>query len=283
MKVTTLALLLSALSLGGVGILALKVDDLSEQLRLARSDRVSAVTAGIEESPRYVISQASEAPAALGSSRDEDGLAGTSTSSSAPRATIEERVAELERENERLKKQPRVTPSLSTPFAISSRRFARNVDDLATQLKLTDTQKDRVADAVRRAKQRIDDIRRIPGEDGKSPKQAEEDDQRKVVELMKDPQKNIGQVVQLGVTRQARLNQTIPGRNQTYSEAIQTVQKETRDEIRQGLSAEQQKAFDSTETSALMGGQSAGGMVMTTSIIAKDSESGSSDADEQGE
>ena len=137
MKTTTLAVLLSVLSLGGVAMLYVKVDDLGEQMKMSRPSRDSSErTRAGEAQPEYVIRK-DDASVRQGENKDP------AVAEIKPKS-VEQRLTQLER---RYKERGTRTWS---PSAFRSPRFARNVSDLGKQLKLTATQKDRIENAVSR-------------------------------------------------------------------------------------------------------------------------------------
>jgi hypothetical protein len=192
-KTTTLAVLLSVLSLGGVAMLYVKVDDLGEQLKMSRSTRdTSNRTAAGEQQSEYVIRK-DAAAARQGESKDP-------ASAAIQPKTVEQRLARLEqREIERNKSRTWSAPSFRAP------RFARNVSDLGKQLKLTATQKDRIENAVSRGKARIEEILSIPGTDGKTIKQIREQNRQKIQEAIRNPEKNAGALVTLAMSGHRRM------------------------------------------------------------------------------
>lgn len=169
--------------------------------------------------------------------------AGTATEPNREPSSLEERIAKLEREQKTLRAghgMPRV-----------SDRFAGNMDDLATQLSLTSTQRTRIEDAVARGRQRIEDILKIPDETGKSPFERRAEARKKMEEAMKNPEP--GGVLAFATDLMSSRSRKIPGRNETYAEAINRVRKETRDEISSALDATQRETFEQTNIDGLMG------------------------------
>ena len=145
----------------------------------------------------------------------------------APKGSLEERIARLERDA-----KTRESGSIRLPGGGSFQmpKFARNVDQLGQQLKLTETQKVRIKDAIDRGKQRIEEIMKVPGADGKSPYEKRQESTRKLIEAIKKRKEEGGRMTYFPTFGNYR-NETIPGRNSTYGEEIDRVKKETRDEV----------------------------------------------------
>jgi len=272
-KITTLSTLLSVLSLAAVAVLFVKVDELSDELRLARSSRADVSRTTPEDEQDRSYRDTSYRTASRGDFRDGDAKTGalpagaSDGEEAADPHTVEDRLARLEREAKRSREMP--TRMFRAP------KFARNVDDLSDRLNLSRSQRDRVEEAVRRGKERIDAIMSIPGVDGKSPKQAREERMEKLREAMKDPEKNAGGIFSFAIGGRKRMNEKIPGSNETYSDQIKRIKKETREEVGANLSPEQQKEFKDTNIDPMLGG--GGGTAMsfvTTSTMGDSGEDG---------
>ncbi len=158
--------------------------------------------------------------------------------------TLEERIERLERD------QQAVRAGHGMPLRFSD-RFARNTDDLAKQLSLTSTQRTRIEDAIGRARQRIEDVLKIPDETGKSPFDRRAEARKKLEEAMKNPQAS--GVLAFATDLMSHRNRKIPGRNDTYGEEIDRIRKETREEIATALDPKQQETFQQTNVDALLG------------------------------
>jgi len=255
-KTNTLAVILSVLSLGGVVALYVKVDDLSGQIRRARSDRDAGDRKTADAGPpEYVIGKSagrSDEPGALSA---HDGMPSHASPGDrpAPAGTLEERLARLEQREEERALRGDADPGNGVVYRMP--KFVRDVDDLAAQLKLSSTQKDRVQEAIRRGKARIDEILSIPGTDGKTIKEVRAERQRKLLAAMTNPEKNAGQMVALTLSGHSRLEERIPGRNETYRQELDRIKGETRNEIKGSLDADQGKKFDDLEVDHLLGGE----------------------------
>jgi len=258
-KTTTLAVLLSVLSLGGVGMLYVKVDDLGEQLKMSRSSRDSSErTRTGEAQPEYVIR--------TGDNAARQGESEEPAAAAIEPKTFEQRLARLEqKQSERSKSRGWSSPSFRAP------RFARNVNDLGKQLKLTATQKDRIENAISRGKARIEEILSIPGEDGKTIKEIREQNRKKIQEAISNPEKNAGALVTLAMSGHRRMGEKIPGRNETYRQEVDRIKKETREEINGSLDADQQEQFKDTRIDPMLG-DGGSHMAFSTSISMGDSD-----------
>jgi len=240
MKSASLGTLLSVISLVGVGILYVKVDDLG--------DRVRPLTKG--RADRHLVSDVRDdpierdAPARL-IAEDRRRPAGESKATATTRKSSDkERIAKLEKELANLKQRPRM-PSFKMP------RFARSVGGLAKMLKLDKTQETRIQDAVDRAKQRIEDVMKIPDETGVSPYERRTEAREKMKDAMKTGK--WGDVAKLAMESRSARAKTIPGRNTTYSAEVDRIKKEARDEIKSNLTQDQAKEFEDTRIDPLLG------------------------------
>ena len=265
MKTTALSTLLSVISLLAVGVLYVKVDDMSDELRLARSGRANVernatTDSGSSDRDSYYASSRPNRPAPQAKVRSESGTDGGEDVETERPATVEERLARLERKEKRERRSPM--------RMWGGRRYVRNLDDLSDQLKLNRTQRDRVDQAIQRGKERIDSVMSIPGADGKSPKQAREERMKKLLSARKDLSKNPGQILNLAMGGASRMSETVPGSNETYGDQVKRIKAETREEIDSNLSPEQQKDFKDTNIDGMMGAPGGGGMsfVMTTHV-----------------
>jgi len=271
-KTSAISTVLSIVSLAAVGVLYAKVDDLGEQLRLQRSGRAASDRRGAETDP-YARSDSDVASRSVVSSGN-DGLA--STAPTVRTGTVEDRLARLERSDHerdtREKSQPRFSP-MRMP------RFARNVDDLAKTLKLTQSQTDRMQESFDRAKRRVDEIMSIPGADGKSPKEAREERMRKLTEARNSPDRKPGDFIAFAMRGHARMQEKIPGRNETYADEIKRVKKEAREEIASDLSPEQKEEFEQSHVDHLMGGGGGATQISFVSTATTDGDSGGSVVD----
>jgi len=257
MNSATVGTLLGVVSLAGVGLLYVKVDGLAERLEKSRAVRPPTSTAEAPPTPwetetrRRSDRGPGTASAAPGTADPELETAATDAEEDAdasrPR-TVEERLARLERENERLRAERRTgLPSPSFRFG----SMARNLDDLTKQLELTPTQRTRVESAIESGKRQIEDILKIPDAEGRSPWERREESRRKLKEAVKKGES--APLVSLAMEGLRYRGQTIPGRSTTYGQEIDRVKKETREEIASGLSVEQGKKFEDTRIDPMLG------------------------------
>ena len=248
--VSVVSTAMAALALGAAGLLYLKVerleDALGKQRAAPREPVPGAETArGSESAPRAAPS-ASWEPDTAREDAPADGSAGASgAGSDAEPASVDERLSRLERE------QKKLVAERSVPWRGFSQRFARNVDDLATQLSLTTTQRTRIEEAVERGRQRIEDVLKIPDDTGKSPFERRAEARKKLEEAMKNPQP--GGVLAFAADLMTYSDKKIPGRNDTYNGEVKRIRKETREEMATALDAKQREAFDETNVDGLLG------------------------------
>jgi len=289
-RLTHVSVALSALAFLGSVTLYLKVEELERSLSNPRASpregvraatdigRETAEVASLDRSRRGIDAVAS--PGTAAAAEEGDGHEGRP-------ASIEERLARLEREQKTMKAGQQIVPW-------RSQAFARNVDDLAQQLSLTLTQKTRIEDIVGRARQRIDDVLKIPDETGKSPFERRAEAKKKIEEAMKSP--NPGGVLAFATDLISSREKKIPGRNDTYGDEINRIRKETREEISSVLDTKQRETLADTNLDGLTGeagqvsfayavGDSADGgdgmiVEMGTSIVAED-HSGATEGEEE--
>jgi len=263
--VAVISAVLAAVAVGGVVMLYFRTEDLSDQLRSLSRDGSPEARLTVESSEPRSLLAAEGLPSA--SAQGTRPLPGPQTRPApAPAAaTLEERIERLEADRDRLAREVERTRDQAGPAVWRGpRSFARNVDDLSTRLNLTPTQRARIQDAVDRGKQRIDEILRIPDETGKSPYERREEQRKKLQEALKDPGKAAGGVLALAGDLVSYRESRIPGRNETYGQEIERVQKETRDEISQSLDASQKEAFADTNIDAMLGGGGSMALAITS-------------------
>ena len=245
MNATAVATVLSLASLVGVAVVLFQVDDLSDKVQsLSRSpggDVVPVEAPGNARVPdRFARAEFDDDTAA------PDVEVPEGTPAAAPTGTLENRLARLERAE---KKRARGDRSVSRWRPPS---YASNVNDLATKLKLTPAQKDRVKSVVDRAKQQIEDVMKIPDADGKSPHERRTEQRKKMMEAIKN--KDTSGVFSFAHDAFSYRKKAIPGQNSTYGQAIDRIKKEARDEIGSTLSNEQKETFDDMKIDPMLGG-----------------------------
>lgn len=235
---------MAAVALGAATVLYLRVEELERDLGSPRA--ASREGAKVREMPMgegsMVLEQRAERERGLGA--DDAPADALGAGGDGRRASFEERIAQLERDQKTLRTERGV------PFRFSE-KFARNTDDLAKQLSLTSTQRTRIEDVIGRARQRIEDVLKIPDETGKSPFERGAEGRKKLEEAMKNPQP--GGVLAFATDVISSRDRKIPGRNETYGDEIDRIRKETREEIATALDAKQQEAFQQTNVDGLLG------------------------------
>jgi len=264
-KSSALGTILGLVALASVGVLYLRIENLSEQLRPLTEGRASIA----RPSARRDWSDLDLPPTSRPGVRPKATMPGDSTIIAAP-AAVDDRVASLERQIKELKAERKARPGAMR--ALQFPRFARNVDDLGRVLALSPAQRDRVAQAVERGKRRIEDVMRIPDAEGRSPKERQEERREKIRDAVKSG-KTDG-LVNLAMGSMAYRDKEIPGQGRTYGEEIERIKHETRDEIGGELDSKQKEAFEDTRIDALVGGGGGASIMMTTSWAEADGESG---------
>jgi hypothetical protein len=232
-----------------VGVVYVKVENLSDQ--------VMPLTQGRAEPRRVIIADEERVAEAEPYARARETVARAPAPESVeaePVRTIEERIERLERAETKRRTEPG-DARVSAPSFFRSTPFVRNVKDLSDRLKLTRAQRDRVQAAVDHGKRRIEEIMKIPDEEGKSPYERREERQKKIEEALKSG-KTDG-IVTLAMSGMSHRNKKIPGQNATYGEEIDRVKKETREEMAQTLSQEQQEEFKDIRVDPMLGGSGA--------------------------
>jgi len=263
--VAVISAVLAAVAVGGVVMLYFRTEDLSDQLRSLSRDGSPEARLTVESSePRGLLATEGSRRAASQASMPVPAAQAGAAPAPSP-GTLEERIERLEADRDRLAREVERTRDLPGARAWKGpRAFARNVDDLSSRLNLTPTQRARIQDAVDRGKQRIDEILRIPDESGKSPYERREEQRKKLKEALKDPGKAAGGVLALAGDFMSYRESKIPGRNETYGQEIERVQKETRDEISQSLDASQKEAFADTNIDSMLGGGGSMALAITS-------------------
>jgi hypothetical protein len=241
---------LGAAALAGVVVVYLKVDQLAAEVRpwiqgRARTERSPVLADWPAEDRR-------RPPAEHGSAAVGAPLADAPPASGAPAAEVgdassldglAERVARLEAGGGKRAERPLAHWPMP--------RFASTVKDLAKDLGLSAAQEARVEEVVRRGKQRIEDVLRIPDESGQSPWDRREERRRKLAEAVGKGDK--GALLAIGLEPLRERETRIPGREQTYGEEIERIREETRAEIESHLDAGQKETFGDTRIDPLLG------------------------------
>lgn len=249
MKSGALSIILSALALGGVGVVYLKVEDLSDRLSSVRTRTRASGGGGRVASERdesaYGIEPAKAAPGTNG---------GPMTAADGKRSEGTARERALEARLDKLEKdlKERSKSKWNAPLRLSGKQWARSPKHLASLLKLNKTQEAQVENAIENGKRRIEEILKIPDESGTSPYERRKELNKRIQEAAKTGK--WGEITKVAMEHSNFREQKIPGRNTTYGDEIKRVQKETRDEISNSLTAEQQKTFQNTNTDHMLGG-----------------------------
>lgn len=251
MRLGHVSVVLAAFSLGAAVVLYVKVERLERGLGSARASpkegiRETEIADAREVGPRArVRGEDSEASGESGTPVHASGGGSRAGADTRP-VSLEQRIARLERDQQVLRAER------GAPFRISE-RFARNTEDLAKQLSLTSTQRTRIEDVIGRARQRIEDVLKIPDETGKSPFERRAEARKNIEEAMKNPRPGVPGMLAIATDMISYRDQKIPGRNDTYGDEIDRIRKETREEISTALDAKQQEAFQQTNVDGLLG------------------------------
>ena len=270
MKLSAIALLVSTVSLACGVYVVVEITRIRDEIGRTRQPRERVVVAA-EPSGLSPARRPATDPSTL---EDRAAPARAQPSPAAePRATLEDRVARLEKGQEQIRETTRHGPAM--PFRGPA--FARSVEDLARNLELTPTQKARVEQAVEHGKRQIEEIMKIPDETGKSPFERRQERRKKMMEAVKN--KDTGSLIAFSSDFFSHRNKQIPGRNATYGEEIDRVKKETRDEVASSLSVEQKKTFDDTNIDPLLGG----GGAMAVSVFQSTTDDGDGERTVVGE
>lgn len=246
MRLGHVSTVLAALALGLAVVLYVKVDRLESALGNARAAPKEGIRHAETRTAEWdggvrVREEASEPSADRGAAVHASGRG-----SANPRPeSLEERITRLEHGQQALRTERGI------PFR--SQRFARNTEDLAKQLSLTSTQRTRIDDVIGRARQRIEDVLKIPDETGKSPFERRAEARKNIEEAMKNPRPGVPGMLSIATDMISYRDQKIPGRNDTYGDEIDRIRKETREEISTALDAKQQEAFQETNVDGLLG------------------------------
>ena len=153
---------------------------------------------------------------------------------------LEKRIADLERELEE-------SPSPDTTPATGPTELAT----FAEQLQLTDPQKRQVEATVTRGKQRVEDLLRIPDEEGVRPVDRRRDHRAKLRAAAE--RGDLQAVLRLFAEAKRSSNRKIPGLSTTYGEEMERIRKETREEIAAELSTSQRERLSQASISRILG------------------------------
>ncbi len=138
------------------------------------------------------------------------------------------------------------------------RAFYATTEDAAKDLDLDPAQKADLDRIVADAHRELDDLRKIPDEDGKTYEQL----QKEMMEGMRDGavRFDLGKVL-------AWNGKTIPGRNETFGAAERRARENAKARIRETLRPEQQGKLDKATIDPMLGRGGGPGMVMSFSTV----------------
>jgi hypothetical protein len=204
--------------------------------------------------------------------------AGASLSRSGPatgsEADLERRLAKLEDETKRIHASlapegvplPAVGDEPPAPdhgITFSGPTYLSNPDEAAKHLDLTPSQKVDLERIAADAKRRIEDLKKIPDEEGKTWEDAEK--------ASVEADGGTGLRVLFGDSGKVRAfrEKTIPGRGESFGAAERKIVDDAKSQIRSRLDANQQAKWDKAKTDGLVGGSSgdAGFAVMFSSDV----------------
>ncbi|MGQ0613839.1 MAG: hypothetical protein ACT4PV_08890 [Planctomycetaceae bacterium] len=253
MKSAYASMILAAFALGGVGLLLVKLDRLSERVETLTHRRSEAARSDTDAERPWpeVPPPAHRAPDRSGAPQDG---ARSPDHGGAEARPAEERLADVERwiaEREQAEESGHAA-ELHRGHVGTRNRWYHSVDQLASDLKLTQTQKDRVKDAVERGKQRIEEVLKIPDESGKSPYDRRREAQERIKQQLTE--KGPGEMAALVLTDfLGHENKPIPGRSATYGAEVERVKRETREEIAASLDPKQREQLEGASLDPLLG------------------------------
>jgi hypothetical protein len=143
--------------------------------------------------------------------------------------------------------------------------FLGSVDDAAKQLDLTPAQKADLERIAADANRRIEELKKIPDEEGKTWADAE-------TTSLEVPGGQGALRVMFGSNDKVRAfrEKTIPGRNESFGAAERKIVADAKSQVRSGLSPDQQKKWDAAKTESLFGGDGGDTFSMVTFFETKD-------------
>ena len=171
-------------------------------------------------------------------------------------AEMEKRLAALEEYKAKAEEEAKARPrQMSGRNWRGAGNFYTSVDDAKEDLKLTDQQKGDFDRIAADAKRDLEEVWKIPDEDGKTYEQV-------MADLIKpgsdgQPKFDIAKVLNFRT-------KTIPGRNETYGAADKRIRDTGKAAMRNSLSTEQQSKFDKANTDAMFGTPGLGAGMMTS-------------------
>ena len=152
-------------------------------------------------------------------------------------------------------------PARALSFGGPDRRIYGSLDDASADLDLSASQKAEWERAIADAKRDLEELRRLPDEEGKTWDQVNQ-------EMMKGLADGTFRID--GSKAMAFRNKTIPGRSETYGQADQRIRTEARRRLKDPLSTEQQAKFDKALVDPLLGGSGATVAFSTINVVTDD-------------
>jgi len=238
----------------------------------ASDDRVAMLEkrlAALEGRPAIAdLGSSGGAPAASG---------GASLARSGPAAgtipDLEQRIAKLEESD---KKTRTTIESLTNGAAaqvandavsIEGPTFLQSIDDAAKHLDLTPSQKSDLERIAADSKKRIDDLKKIPDEEGKT----WEDAAKSTMEPIGDAA--TGMRVMFGDSSKLRAfrEKTIPGRTESYGAAERKILADAKTQARALLTPDQATKWDKARPDAMLGGETDDAFSFITVVDSHDS------------
>ncbi len=246
-----------------LAVLATRLDNLE-----ARFSSGSMAPRAVESAPLAATPRPAEGSprAADGSPAKAGDAAGTAPDDISRRlAALEEKTKAIEAQTGgpgarlRLGKDGMMLPGLG------NRRAYTSVEDAQTDLELSASQRADFDRAVADAKRELDELHKIPDDEGKTWDQTRE-------EMMKGLVDGSGRF-DLSKMMAFR-GKTIPGRTETFGGAEARIRNDAKRKMRDSLSNDQQSKFDQALVEPMLGGM--GGPVTSFSVFSADDASGMS-------
>lgn len=241
-----LALLREEQQASGARLLSIERGVAALQARAPEGAMLTAVAPPAADSPGGASVSASGAntgPGLVGATR--------------PPVSVEQRVAELERQLATARSAPAAAPApVATPqIYMSPRGWLGSLDQAEKELKLDASQKSNLERVIDDVERELDALSTRPNGDGKTLKQLQEEFKPEGFMGEEGMAKMHEHLAAVSRFRQSK----VPGTNETYAEAERRVRKEGKARARSFLSPEQAKTWDKSHTDMLFG-RGGGGM-----------------------
>jgi hypothetical protein len=282
-----LPLFLSVAALGLSGWVVWSASALRCEVRGLRSDleAQTALEARVAAVERDAAARAAQPapPAAIAPASDAPTLSGTGATGAsrgvAPAPAYEElakRVDALEKVAEKAGANPLGAlgtalrqglttgggPGGNVSFKMPS--FYGSVEDAAKDLQLNDGQKSDFERAIADAKRDLDDLHRIPNDEG-----------RTWEDVRKDVFKMDGGSFRFDMSKMESFKaKNVPGRSETYGSAERRIKDQAKSRMRDSLTRDQQAKFDGAQVDPLLGGGGPSFMSATIVTAADDADDG---------